>query len=159
MNIAESIKFYRTKMNIKQEDMFPKGMFSASTLSKIENGTRSIKVEELQILLDNLSITFEEFFNITEFDKEQDKFLKDFYDCAANTKNPKLKTKILKHWNALYIEKAIEQLQNSDTKKEITEEKLQLLSPLISEHINFVGKYSFKYNEQLKDGEFRPLRQ
>lgn len=31
------------------------------------------------------------------------------------------------------------------------------LSPLMFEHINFVGKYTFQYNEALENGHLRPL--
>lgn len=53
------------------------------------------------------------------------------------------------------MEKAIEQLQETNSEHQIQEEVLQLSSPLVSEHINFMGKY----NEQLNEGEFRPLGQ
>lgn len=59
------------------------------------------------------------------------------------------------YWNTLYIQEAIKQL-----KKEgmiITDEDIQRLSPLLTEHINFMGKYTFQHNEAVKNGELRPL--
>ncbi|MBP2097340.1 Tn3 family transposase [Enterococcus rivorum] len=83
-----------------------------------------------------------------------------YFDGMENQLNALgLIANIIIYWNALYIEQAVAQLQNLDSGREITEDKLRLLSPLVSEHINFMGKYSFKYNDQLKDGELRPLRQ
>ena len=38
-----------------------------------------------------------------------------------------------------------------------SEEKINKLSPLLVEHINFVGKYSFRYDPSLKNGHLRPL--
>ena len=38
-----------------------------------------------------------------------------------------------------------------------SEELLGKLSPLLFEHITFVGKYTFQYNPVLKDGSLRPL--
>nr|WP_255377378.1 transposase [Listeria sp. ILCC797] len=38
-----------------------------------------------------------------------------------------------------------------------SEDMSQKLSPLLSEHINFVGKYTFCYHEKQKDGSFRSL--
>jgi len=38
-----------------------------------------------------------------------------------------------------------------------TDEMIEKLSPLMHEHINFVGKYSFKYDPALNDGSMRPL--
>ncbi|EHV2922799.1 Tn3 family transposase [Enterococcus faecalis] len=59
------------------------------------------------------------------------------------------------YWNTLYIQEGIKQL-----KKEgmiITDEDIQRLSPLLTEHINFMGKYTFQHNEAVKNGELRPL--
>lgn len=38
-----------------------------------------------------------------------------------------------------------------------SDEMLEKLSSLMHEHINFVGKYSFKYDQTLNDGRIRPL--
>ena len=38
-----------------------------------------------------------------------------------------------------------------------SEEMLRKQSPLISDHINFVGKYTFKYEQELSYGKLRPL--
>lgn len=39
----------------------------------------------------------------------------------------------------------------------IIDEDIQRLSPLLTEHINFMGKYTFQHNEAAKNGELRPL--
>lgn len=38
-----------------------------------------------------------------------------------------------------------------------SEEMIGKQSPLISEHINFVGKYNFRYEKELSNGILRPL--
>ncbi|GGD06144.1 Tn3 family transposase [Enterococcus wangshanyuanii] len=83
-----------------------------------------------------------------------------YFDGMENQLNALgLVANIIIYWNTLYMEKAIEQLQEANSENQIQEEVLQFSSPLVSEHINFMGKYSFKYNEQLNEGEFRPLGQ
>ena len=38
-----------------------------------------------------------------------------------------------------------------------SEEMIRRQSPLISDHINFVGKYTFRYEDELSNGKLRPL--
>ncbi|ONN40990.1 transposase [Enterococcus mundtii] len=38
-----------------------------------------------------------------------------------------------------------------------SEEVIRKQSPLISDHINFVGKYTFRYEDGLSNGELPPL--
>lgn len=99
MEIGDTIKFFRTSMNLKQEELFPVEMFSSSTLSKIETGKRTLKVEELQVMLNQLGLTFDEFSRLTDFDKDQKEFVKSFYACAADPKNPEFKSEILKYYD------------------------------------------------------------
>ncbi len=40
---------------------------------------------------------------------------------------------------------------------DFSKEKINKLSPLLFEHINFVGKYSFRYDPSLKNGQLRSL--
>lgn len=59
------------------------------------------------------------------------------------------------YWNTYYLDIVIEQMKEEGF--DCSEEMLQKLSPLLSEHINFVGKYTFHYPEKQKDGSFRSL--
>lgn len=61
MDIPATIKNFRLKKNLKQKDIHI-SKFS-STLSRIENGTRSVKVEDLENILDFLGINEREFFS------------------------------------------------------------------------------------------------
>ena len=58
-------------------------------------------------------------------------------------------------WNTLYLERVIDQMRVEGF--DCSEEKINKLSPLLFEHINFVGKYSFRYDPSLKNGHLRPL--
>ena len=60
------------------------------------------------------------------------------------------------YWNTLYLEKVLEQMKVEGY--DCSEELIGKLSPLLFEHINFVGKYSFQYNQGLEDGSLRPLK-
>lgn len=131
MEVGETLKFFRQKMDLKQEDLLPKDMFSVSTLSKIESGQRTLKVSELQIILDRLSITFAEFFKLTEFDAPQDNFIKDYYTCASNPKDKKNKKTVLKHYKELV------KLKEQSQKK-------------LSNYISLVNFFSYHYPEEIQ---------
>lgn len=59
-------------------------------------------------------------------------------------------------WNTIYMQSAMEHLQQS---LEIKEEDEIRLSPLTHGHINVLGHYSFTLAEQVMKGELRPLNQ
>ena len=57
-------------------------------------------------------------------------------------------------WNTIYIEAALEQLRQDS---QVHEEDVARLSPLIHDHINLLGRYSFAIPEAVIRGELRPL--
>ena len=59
-------------------------------------------------------------------------------------------------WNTLYMTAAVERLRQSGYP--VLEEDVARLSPLIHEHINMLGRYSFAVPEEVARGELRPLR-
>ena len=59
-------------------------------------------------------------------------------------------------WNTIYIEAALEQLQKEGFA--IRDEDATLLSPLIHDHINLLGRYSFAMPDIVARGGLRPLR-
>ncbi|MFD2308785.1 helix-turn-helix domain-containing protein [Enterococcus termitis] len=83
MNIAETLKFFRQKKNLSQSEAKPKDM-SQPAYSSIERGDRSITMKELQEYLDNTSISPNEFFSFSDFDKKQNEFKKVFYTLSAS---------------------------------------------------------------------------
>lgn len=58
-------------------------------------------------------------------------------------------------WTTRYMNAALDYLRK--TGFDVREEDLQRLSPLVSHHINFVGKYHFSLPEEVKRGELRPF--
>jgi hypothetical protein len=58
-------------------------------------------------------------------------------------------------WNTIYIEAALEQLRQDG--QPVNEEDVARLSPLIHDHINLLGRYSFAIPEAVVRGELRPL--
>ena len=59
-------------------------------------------------------------------------------------------------WNTIYIEAILNQLKQEGL--EIQDEDVARLSPLIHDHINMFGRYSFVVSESVARGELRPLR-
>ena len=59
-------------------------------------------------------------------------------------------------WNTMYMQSALEHLENST---EINPEDEARLSPLGHAHINVLGHYSFTLEEQVSKGNLRPLNQ
>ncbi|HNJ87736.1 MAG TPA: Tn3 family transposase, partial [Agitococcus sp.] len=59
-------------------------------------------------------------------------------------------------WNTIYMESAINQLRKQG--EQISDEDVMRLSPLLHEHINMLGRYSFLVPEAVANGELRPLR-
>jgi TnpA family transposase len=59
-------------------------------------------------------------------------------------------------WNTIYMQAALDHLQQSF---EIEEDYKARLSPLMYGHINVLGHYSFSLSEQIKKGGLRPLNQ
>jgi TnpA family transposase len=67
-----------------------------------------------------------------------------------------LVTNIIVLWNTIYIDAAIKQLRKEG--HPINEDDVSRLSPLIHEHINMLGRYSFSVPESVTRGELRQLR-
>ena len=59
-------------------------------------------------------------------------------------------------WNTLYMDKALTYL--AEQGKPGNSDDVARLSPLGHEHINFLGRYDFFLDEQVRNGQLRPLR-
>lgn len=59
-------------------------------------------------------------------------------------------------WNTLYIDAALGQLRREGYP--VKDEDVARLSPLVFEHINLLGRYTFSMPESVQRGELRPLR-
>ena len=67
-----------------------------------------------------------------------------------------LVTNIIILWNTIYIEVVLNQLRLEGYA--VLDEDVARLSPLIHEHINMLGRYSFAVPDAVARGELRPLR-
>ncbi|MFP3570057.1 Tn3 family transposase, partial [Paraburkholderia sp. SIMBA_030] len=59
-------------------------------------------------------------------------------------------------WNTIYIEAALNQLRTEGYA--VKDADVARLSPLLHEHINMLGRYSFSVPDAVAKGELRPLR-
>jgi TnpA family transposase len=59
-------------------------------------------------------------------------------------------------WNTIYVDAVLDQLRAEG--HEVRDEDVARLSPLIYEHINMLGRYSFSVPEAVTRGELRALR-
>ena len=59
-------------------------------------------------------------------------------------------------WNTVYMEAALNQLCQDGYP--VRDDDVARLSPLLHEHINMLGRYSFSVPEAVAKGELRPLR-
>ena len=59
-------------------------------------------------------------------------------------------------WNTVYMEASLDQLRADGYT--VKDEDVARLSPLLHEHINMLGRYSFSVPESVAKGELRPLR-
>ena len=60
-------------------------------------------------------------------------------------------------WNTVYMQAALDHLQTQPG--EVMDEDAARLSPLMYEHVNVLGRYSFALTEKIKNGQLRPLNQ
>jgi TnpA family transposase len=59
-------------------------------------------------------------------------------------------------WNTIYMEAALDRLWQQG--HQVNTKDVAKLSPLLHEHINMLGRYSFSVPESVNNGQLRPLR-
>ena len=60
------------------------------------------------------------------------------------------------HWNAIYMQEAVNQLRHQG--QDADPQDIARLSPLLWDHINFLGHYEIRRPENVARGQLRPLR-
>jgi TnpA family transposase len=60
------------------------------------------------------------------------------------------------HWNAVYIQEAIAQIEAQGARVDLTD--IARISPVLWQHINFLGRYDITLPESVAQGGLRPLR-
>ncbi|EOL45760.1 helix-turn-helix domain-containing protein [Enterococcus caccae] len=97
MNTGETLKFIRTKKNLTQKEILP-DYIDPSAYSRVESQKRPIRINDLQEILDRLSITPDEFFSLSSLDHEQQQFRNLFYYCGNHIDNKTKKKKLLDYY-------------------------------------------------------------
>lgn len=90
MTYIDTLKKIRLLRNIKQVDMLPNSE-SHSTYAKIENGTTKLRMDTLEILLDRLELSMDEFIFMSNYDEGVSEFLRLFKQCFDKPKDKELK--------------------------------------------------------------------
>lgn len=113
MNIGETLKFIRKNKKHSQREI-SKGYLDRTTYSRIENDERSVRVNDLQGVLNRMSINVHEFFSLARFDLEQQQFRVLFNDCSEEPKDEKMKKQLLAYYKKLAIKpvKNLRELSN-----------------------------------------------
>lgn len=99
MNISETLLFFRRKLKLTQKEMWPG--HDTSAYSRIENGKQDIKMSDLVSVLDQMSISPEEFFLYSSIDEEQKRFRSLFQYCANHLNNQTKKNELCRYYNKL----------------------------------------------------------
>ncbi|WP_321384849.1 helix-turn-helix transcriptional regulator [uncultured Enterococcus sp.] len=112
MNISETLLFFRRKLKLTQKEMWPG--HDTSAYSRIENGKQDIKMSDLTSILDQLSISPEEFFLYSSIDEEQEQFRTLFQYCANHLNNRTKKSELLRYYSKLVSisQKSLKELSN-----------------------------------------------
>lgn len=99
MNISETLLFFRRKLKLTQKEMWPG--HDTSAYSRIENGKQDIKISDLTSILDQLSISPEEFFLYSSIDEEQQRFRGLFQYCANHLNNQTKKNELFRYYKKM----------------------------------------------------------
>ncbi|MBP1045458.1 helix-turn-helix transcriptional regulator [Enterococcus sp. BWM-S5] len=112
MNISETLLFFRRKLKLTQKEMWPG--HDTSAYSRIENGKQDIKISDLSSILDQLSISPEEFFLYSSIDEEQKRFRNLFQYCANHLNNQTKKNELCRYFSKLETnsQKNLKELSN-----------------------------------------------
>ncbi|MBO0440839.1 helix-turn-helix domain-containing protein [Candidatus Enterococcus ikei] len=112
MNIGKTISFFRKRLKFRQKELVNDHMESSS-ISRIEQGKQSLKVEALIEILNKMSLTTEEFFAKCLIDKTQDEWKKLFYKCAENPNNESTRKELIFYYEKIKNkEKSLKELVN-----------------------------------------------
>ncbi|MGM0218915.1 helix-turn-helix domain-containing protein [Enterococcus sp. AZ126] len=139
MNIGDTLRFIRTKKNIKQKEMLPNHQDS-STYSRIENNQRIVKLNDLEVILQQLDVQAEEFFTLTSLDNQQEIFNHLYYYCGNHLNNQSTKKKLLEIYYQIEnkAHKSIKDLSNYYAIKCFFHKKWEEVAPVNSDEINMI---------------------
>lgn len=98
--IGDTLRFFRNLKGFTQKEVL-KTSADHSIYSRIENGKRSVRLEELQEILDTLSVNIDEFVAFSNFDTKQGVFRKEFYAAAVELGNPEKKATMMQYYKEI----------------------------------------------------------
>lgn len=98
--IGDTLRFFRNLRGFTQKEVLHSSA-DHSIYSRIENGKRSVRLEELQEILDTLSVNVEEFVAFSDFDTKQGIFRKEFYAVAVDLENANKKLILMEYYQEL----------------------------------------------------------
>ncbi|MBL1229059.1 helix-turn-helix transcriptional regulator [Enterococcus sp. BWB1-3] len=110
MNVAEALKFIRTKRKLTQKQMKTK-YIDPSAYSRIEGNKRSVRMNDLQDLLKIMSINTSEFFSIVNLDNDLQGMKDLYYYCAYNLDDKTSKRRLVNEYEKL-VEKNCKSLKD-----------------------------------------------
>lgn len=96
MNLLESLRYLRERLNISQGSMIKK--MSNTTYSRIENGQRNLKFETLQEISNRFDMTINEVLLFSDLDTEFQEYKKAMQDCLENIYDLTKKEQYLKKY-------------------------------------------------------------
>ncbi|WP_321387468.1 helix-turn-helix transcriptional regulator [uncultured Enterococcus sp.] len=97
MNIGETLKFIRKNKKQTQREI-SKGYLDRTTYSRIENDERSVRINDLQGVLNKMSVNVHEFFTFAKFDLEQQQFRELFDACREQPEHEGLKKQLFAYY-------------------------------------------------------------
>ncbi|MBP1047542.1 helix-turn-helix transcriptional regulator [Enterococcus sp. BWM-S5] len=113
MNIGETLKFIRKSKRHTQREI-SKGYLDRTTYSRIESDERSVRLNDLQSVLNKMSVNVHEFFSFAMFDLDQQQFRELFKHCGEHLKDEKTKKQLIAYYKKLAVKptKDLRELSN-----------------------------------------------
>ncbi|MBP1045459.1 helix-turn-helix domain-containing protein [Enterococcus sp. BWM-S5] len=136
IRIGDTLRFFRNLKGFTQKEVL-KTSADHSIYSRIENGKRSVRLEELQEILNTLSVNIEEFITFSDFDINQGVFRKDFHSAAVELDNPEKKVIMIQYYKEILLEqkKTAVQLSNFVSIKAYFSQFWSEIPPVSSEEV------------------------
>lgn len=100
MGNGELLKVIRKNKGLAQKDVTTR-YIDRSAYSRLETGSRDMKLGELREILEKLSVNGSEFVPLTSIDKDQNYFREIYYYCAKHPNNKATKKKLLNYFEKL----------------------------------------------------------
>ncbi|WP_086349300.1 helix-turn-helix domain-containing protein [Candidatus Enterococcus clewellii] len=147
MDIGETLKFIRKNKKQSQREI-SKGYLDWTAYSRIESDERSVRLNDLQSVLNKMSVNVHEFFSFAKFDYEQQQFRELFVRCKDQPENEKLKKQLIAYYKKLAIKptKDLRELSNHLAIKSCFHEQWEEIPAISESDKNLVYRLLIKKN-------------